>query len=206
MKKDKKGVKTPSLWGKTGGDIYIKEKTAKILNPVEETEEELKNDPAAILFQLGQKTRIILSAAEIDIKAPSLSKMRLKKGIDDKDSKNVFSWLFGWFTDNRLRIAAAAVSIMILIGVFMVSVPSIVKRDSAGKISDTEPLSENLNNINNYDKEIGKETDLDRSDSNIIKEKNNSNSMASNLVADGEKVVRYSVDGKTEIIFITGLD
>lgn len=206
MKKDKKGVKTPSLWEKAVGDIYIKEKTAKILNPVEETEEELKNDPAAILFQLGQKTRIILSAAEIDIKAPSLSKMRLKKGIDDKDSKNVFSLLFGWFTDNRLRIAAAAVSIMILIGVFMVSVPSIVKRDSAGKISDTEPLSENLNNINNYDKEIGKETDLDRSDSNIIKEKNTSNSMASNLVADGEKVVRYSVDCKTEIIFITGLD
>lgn len=206
MKKDKKGVKTPSLWEKAAGDIYIKEKTAKILNPVEETEEELKNDPAAILFQLGQKTRIILSAAEIDIKAPSLSRMQLKKGIDDKDSKNVFSLLFGWFTDNRLRIAAAAVSIMILIGVFMVSVPSIVKRDSAGKISDTEPLSENLNNINNYDKEIGKETDLDRSDSNIIKEKNTSNSMASNLVADGEKVVRYSVDGKTEIIFITGLD
>lgn len=206
MKKDKKGVKTPSLWGKTGGDIYIKEKTAKISNTAEETEEELKNDPAAILFQLGQKARIILSAAEIDIKAPSLSRMQLKKGIDDKDSKNVFSWLFGWFTDNRLRIAAAAVSIMILIGVFMVSVPSIVKRDSAGKISDTEPMSENLNNINNYDKEIGKETDLDRSDSNIIKEKNTSNSMASNLVADGEKVVRYSVDGKTEIIFITGLD
>lgn len=206
MKKDKKGVKTPSLWGKTGGDIYIKEKTAKISNTAEETEEELKNDPAAILFQLGKKTRIILSAAEIDIKAPSLSRMQLKKGIDDKDRKNVFSWLFGWFTDNGLRIAAAAVSIMILIGVFMVSVPSIVKRDSAGKISDTEPMSENLNNINNYDKEIGKETDLDRSDSNIIKEKNTSNSMASNLVADGEKVVRYSVDGKTEIIFITGLD
>jgi hypothetical protein len=175
-------------------------------------------DPAVLLFLYGSEVTRILEASEVSTALPpaestAVSKKQIAGGFENLRRRPVTT-LISFFTTNRIPAISAA-AVLMLLGVVFIYRSLALRQESALDSTQGNSTAEGLNKNQIYDNDIRRETAANahiRADSELIAKKSEkdlktfSNAIATNLLADGNKIIHYKMESGTEIIFVTGLD
>jgi hypothetical protein len=175
-------------------------------------------DPAALLYLFGSEVRRALEAPDVSPALPLReSDAVLKRQAADrlKDSwRHPVTALISFFASHR-KPAMSAAAILMLLGTVFIYRSFTLRQESTPDSARGTTAAEGLKKTHVYNKDIRREAAANadvRAESEFIAagagEDSNAfrNAIATNLIADGDKVIHYRMESGTEIIFVTGLD
>jgi hypothetical protein len=172
-------------------------------------------DPAVLLFLYGSEVRRILETSEVSTALPlvesNAASKRQTAGGFENPRRHPVTTLISFFATNRKLVMPIAAILMLLGAVFIYRSPAL-RQEPAPDSTQGTSTAEGLNKNQIYDNDIRRETAVNahiRAESEFAGEKAPNacrNAIATNLLADGDKVIHYKMESGTEIIFVTGLD
>jgi hypothetical protein len=207
-----------NLWNNdtASGDIkFVQECLRKDRNALQKIYSE---DPAALLCLYGSEVRRALEASDVSSALPLPESSAVLKspvvGRHEDSRRQPISVLISFLASHK-RPAMSAAALLILLSVFIVYRSFTSHQESAPDKAQHTAAVTSLKKNQIYDKNIRRKAAANadvrgesefivagvRRDSNAFK-----NAIATNLIADGDKVFHYRMESGTEIIFVTGLD
>jgi hypothetical protein len=104
--------------------------------------------------------------------------------------------------------------LFILLGIILISRTYLFRHESRQNLTENSNPAEDLKKNDVYDKDISRRTGttlvsmeaVGQGKAGYKNAHNTEKSIATNLVTDGEKIIHYTMDNGTEVIFITGLN
>jgi len=174
-------------------------------------------DPAALLFLYGSEVRRALEVSDVSPALPLLeSDAVLKRQTAGrlKDSRrHPVTARISFFVNNR-RLAMSAAAILMLLGSVFIYRSLTLRQESTPNSERGTTIADGLKRNQIYDKDIRRETatntdirvDYEPVGADGKKSSAFRNAIATNLVADGDKIIHYRMESGTELIFVTELD
>jgi hypothetical protein len=174
-------------------------------------------DPAALLYLYGSEVRRALEASDVSPALPLLESDAVLKrqttGRPKDPWRHPVTALISFFANNRKPAMSAAAILMLLGAVFIYRSLTLRQESTPDSVRGTT-AAEGLKKNHIYDKDIRRETatnadvrvDYKPASADGKKSSAFRNAIATNLVADGDKVIHYRMESGTEIIFVTWLD
>jgi hypothetical protein len=218
MKKAELRKTIENLWSNDSAPGDIKPVQDYLRKNRSALQEIYNEDPAVLLHLYGGEVRRILETSEISAALPlvesaAVSKKQIAAGFENLRRSPVTT-LISFFTTDRIPAISAAAMLMLLAVVFIYKSLTL-RQESVLDSTRGNSIAEGLNKNQIYDNDIRRKTAINahvRAESEFIAARSGKDSnacrdaIATNLLADGNKVIHYKMESGTEIIFVTGLD